>query len=100
MFHSSDYINFIKDKKIDTKKNSLILESGQKSFTNFFKDKKYEILVVNSDGKLFKEKEWKNSNTFAFRKQEKLLISDKDTREYLNLDQDKKEKQIMHWGNS
>ena len=100
LFHSSDYINFIKDKKIDTKKNSLILESGQKSFTNFFKDKKYEILVVNSDGKLFKEKQWKNSNTFAFRKQEKLLISDKDTREYLNLDtRQKKKKQIMHWGN-
>ena len=101
LFHSSDYISFIKNRKIATKKNSLILESGYKSFTNFFKKINYEILVVNSDGKLFDEKKWKNSNTFAFKKQEKLLISDKDTRDYLNLNSKlKKKKQIMHWGNS
>ena len=101
LFHSLDYLNFIKNKTIETKKNSLTLESGHKSFTNFFKDKKYEVLVVNSDGKLFDEKNWKNSNTFAYKNQEKLLISDKDTRDYLNLDIKKKnKKQIMHWGNS
>ena len=101
LFHTSDYLNFINDKKIETKINSLILESGHKSFTNFFKSKKYEILVVNSDGKLFDEKKWKNSNTFAFKNQEKLLISDKDTRDYLNLNiKQKKKKQIMSWGNS
>ena len=67
----------------------------------FFKSKKYEILVVNSDGKLFDEKKWKNSNTFAFKNQEKLLISDKDTRDYSNLNiKQKKKKQIMSWGNS
>ena len=60
---------------------------------------KYQILVINSDGKLFDETRWKNSNTFAFKKQEKLLISDKDTRNYLNLDTKlKKKKQIMTWG--
>tara|TARA_B100000579_G_scaffold309893_1_gene259521 strand:- start:853 stop:1659 length:807 start_codon:yes stop_codon:yes gene_type:complete len=101
LFHTSDYLDFISDKKIETKKNSLILESGHESFTNFFKSKKYDVLVVNSDGKIFKEKHWKISNTFAFRNQEKLLISDKDTRDYLNLDiKQKKKKQIMHWGNS
>jgi glucan-binding YG repeat protein len=99
LFHSSDYLKFIKDKKIETKKNSLVLESGHKSFTNFFKKMKYQILVINSDGKLFDETRWKNSNTFAFKKQEKLLISDKDTRNYLNLDTKlKKKKQIMTWG--
>ena len=57
-----------------------------KKFTNFFKFKGYEIFVVNSDGKLFEENKWKISNTFAYKKQEKLLISDKDTRSYLKLD--------------
>jgi hypothetical protein len=94
-------LNFIKDKEVKTKRYSLTLESGHRSFTNFFKTKKYEIFVINSDGKLFEEKKWKNSNTFVFKNQEKLLISDKDTRDYLNLNiKQKKKKQITHWGNS
>jgi hypothetical protein len=101
LFHTSDYLNFIKDKEVKTKRYSLTLESGHRSFTNFFKTKKYEIFVINSDGKLFEEKKWKNSNTFVFKNQEKLLISDKDTRDYLNLNiKQKKKKQITHWGNS
>ena len=48
-----------------------------------------------------KKKKWKNSNTFVLKNQEKLLISDKDTRDYLNLNiKQKKKKQIMSWGNS
>ena len=101
MFHTSDYIKFINGKIIDSKKKSLLLESGYKSFTNYFEKKNYEILVVNSDGKLFKKKEWKNSNTFAFKNQEKLIISDKDTRDYAKLNsKSKREKQITVWGNS
>ena len=101
LFHTSDYIKFINGKTIDSKKKSLLLESGYKSFTNYFEKKNYEILVVNSDGKLFKKKEWKNSNTFAFKNQEKLIISDKDTRNYAKLNsKSKSKKQITVWGNS
>jgi len=100
LFHSSDYLEFINNKNIENKRRSLLLESGNKSFTNFFKLKKYGIFVINSDGKLFKENEWKISNTFAYKKQEKLLISDKDTRNYMNLNtMQKKKKQKMVWGN-
>ena len=101
LFHTSDYIKFINGKTIDSKKKSLLLESGYKSFTNYFEKINYEILVVNSDGKLFKKKEWKNSNTFAFKNQEKLIISDKDTRNYAKLNsKSKSKKQITVWGNS
>jgi hypothetical protein len=101
LFHSSDYLEFINNKTIENKGKSLILESGNKSFTNFFRSKKYGIFVINSDGKLFKEHEWKISNTFAYKEQEKLLISDKDTRGYLDLNiKQKKKKQVMVWGYS
>ena len=66
-----------------------------------FTDKNYEILVVNSDGKLFEEKKWKFSNTYAYKDQQKLLISDKNTRDYLNLNfQQKKKKQRTVWGSN
>ena len=101
LFHTSDYLNFIKGKKAKNRMNSYILESGYKGFTNFFKSKNYEILVVNSDGKLFEEKKWKFSNTYAYKDQQKLLISDKNTRDYLNLNfQQKKKKQRTVWGSN
>lgn len=101
LFHTSDYLKFISDKKIKYKRHSLCLESGYKGLSNFFKSKRYELLVVNSDGNLFKEINWKNSNTYANENQQKLLISDKDTRGYMKLNiKLKKKKKIMTWGNS
>jgi hypothetical protein len=82
-------------KKLDTH----IIESGKNSLYNFFKNKKYEILIVNSDGKVFDEKNWKESTTYAYKKQNKLLISDKFTRQYLKLSNNNKrlmEKKV--WG--
>ncbi len=99
LFHSSDYLKFIKDKKVKKRIKAYILESGYQGFTNYFKSKKYEIFVVNSDGKLFSEKDWKSSNTYAFKNQDKLIISDHNTRDYLKLNIFKKrKKQKIVWG--
>ena len=98
LFHSKDYLNFISSKVVKSRIQSYTLESGRKGFTNFFKSKNYTLLVVNSENKTFKEKEWKNSNTYAYKKQEKLLISDQTTRDYQKLNnQQKLKKQKSVW---
>jgi hypothetical protein len=86
-------------RKIKNKLDTHIMESGKESLYNFFKNKNYEILIINSDGKAFKENNWKNSNTYAYKQQNKLLLSDKFTRKYQK--SNKVEKEIMRkrvWG--
>ena len=74
-------------------------ESGFNSLTNFFKKNNYPILVINSEGKKFSEKDWKFSETYNFLNQSKSIISDKHTRKYLMLnDKEKKPHQINTWG--
>ena len=60
-------------------------ESGINGMTNFFKKKKFNIYVVNSDGKKFIQRNWKNSETYNYALQAKTLISDKHTRKYSKL---------------
>lgn len=99
LIKAKDYLSFIKNKKINNKRHSLLLESGYNSFSKFFRSKNYKLLVINSDGKLFKEENWKKSHTFNYVDQEKLLISDKDTRYYQNLGQISKNKRVISvWG--
>lgn len=99
LFSTSDYLDFIKDKEVRNRMKAYIMESGKKGFTNHFKSKNYDILVVNSDGKYFNEKNWKLSNTYAYKKQDKLLISDHNTRDYLKLTLFQKiKKQKITWG--
>jgi hypothetical protein len=99
LIKAKDYLSFIKNRKINNKRHSLLLESGHNSFSKFFRSKNYKLLVINSDRKLFKEEYWKNSNTFNYGNQEKLLISDKDTRYYQKLDKKSKNKRIISvWG--
>jgi hypothetical protein len=99
LIKAKDYLSFINNRKINNKRHSLLLESGYNSFSKFFRNKNYKLLVINSDGELFKEENWKNSNTFNHGEQEKLLISDKDTRYYQKLDKIGKNKRITSvWG--
>ena len=59
------------------------IESGKNNITNFFKQKKYKILIVNSDGEKFGLDNCKFSETFNYRTQKKCIISDKHTRKYI-----------------
>ena len=94
------YLEFIKNKKINYKIQSLVLESGYNGFTNFFIKKKYKIKVLDRFGILYDIHSALLSKTFASYNQEGLIISDKQTRSYDKLDLKKKEKKRKQsWGN-
>jgi hypothetical protein len=67
--------------------------------TNFFEKKKYNLLIVNSDGNAFSKKYWKFSETYCYKNQNKLIVSDKHTRNYLSMpNKFRIKKQKTVWG--
>jgi hypothetical protein len=99
MLASKDYLKFKFENKYNSKFDAWKTESGRSSLTNFFKKKNFEIIVANSDGNIFFENDWRKSNTYATNNQEKLIISDKRTRKYLDFKiSDKKIKEKIVWG--
>jgi hypothetical protein len=99
LLKGSDFLAFIRNKKFVNKEDAWMAESGINGMTNFFKKKKFNIFIVNSDGKKFIENQWKFSETYSFASQSKSLISDKHTRKYLasNLD-NRLISEIITWG--
>ena len=81
----SDFLMFIKNKKIFNKEDAWQIESGKNSLTNYFIKKSFKIFIVNSDGDKFTLDKCKFSETFNYKKQKKTIISDKHTRKYLKL---------------
>ena len=99
LINSNDFIEFMKLKWVRTKLQSFLIESGNYSLTNFFKRKNYDIFVVNKDGKKFNLSSMKKSCTFAYRNQNKFLISDNQIRAYLKLSAKQKIKRTEQvWG--
>ena len=92
-------LDYLDKKIIKNKFDTWIIESGKDSLTNYFKNKKYDVFVINSEGKKFSENDWKNSNTYNYMNQINLIISDKHTRKYFNSTiEEKKQSQIKSWG--
>tara|TARA_B100000242_G_scaffold260611_1_gene206020 strand:- start:825 stop:1349 length:525 start_codon:yes stop_codon:yes gene_type:complete len=101
MLFSSDFIEFIKSSKIifNTKFDTWLAESGKNGMSNYFKKKGFKLLVINSEGKSFSEKDWKISKTFCIENQDYLLISDKHSRAYQESDKNQKRQIIKRvWG--
>ena len=99
LIDASDFILFIKNKQFKNKEDTWYAESGFNSLTNFFKKRKYNILIVNSDGKKFTENNWRLSETYNFLNQSKSLASDKHSRKYLKLSaRDKLYSSNISWG--
>ena len=93
------FLEYIKNKKLNSKFDAWKIEAGKKSLTNFFKSKNRNIYIVNSLGEKFSEKNWKISNTYKYSNQENLIISDKHTRGYSESSiEKKKEIQKIAWG--
>ncbi len=90
LIKGADFISFIKNKKITCKEDAWFIESGHGGLTNYFKRKNYNIFVINSDGLKFTESNWKLSETYNHLNQSKSLISDKHTRKYLKLSNQKR----------
>jgi hypothetical protein len=99
LINSKIFFNFIKDKKLSNKVDTLKIESGKKGLTHYLKKKNIKILVVNCDSKKYEENEWKISETYNFLKHDKSIISDKHTRKFLKLNNnDKNKARLMVWG--
>jgi hypothetical protein len=99
LIKATDYLEFIKNKKIRYKIQSLILESGYNGLTNFFIKKRFKIRVLDRFGNLFDLNNAFFSKTFASHNQEGLIISDKQTRSYDKLVLNKKaKKRKQSWG--
>jgi len=99
LIKGSDFIKFIKNRKIFNKEDAWQIESGKNNITNFFKQKKYKILIVNSDGEKFGLDNCKFSETFNYRTQKKCIISDKHTRKYIkSTNYEKKLFEFSTWG--
>ena len=99
LIDANNFINFYKKRFCQNKLDAWSIESGKNSITNFFKSKKYPVIIVNSEGISFKEKDWKKSKTFNFQKQDKSIISDTHSRKYLKLNYNKRFiLQLSTWG--
>ena len=99
LIRAKDLNYYLKGKKFTNKYDTWKIESGFNSLTNFFRKKKYRLLVVNSDGNKFLQNEWMNSETFHYKKQSKVLISDKHSRKYTKLSRfNKLKSQKAVWG--
>jgi len=81
----SNFLKYIKNKKIFNKEDAWALESGKQNLTIFFKKKHFKIYIINSDGNKFNLDNCKFSETFYYGKQKKNIISDKHTRKYIKL---------------
>lgn len=89
----------LKIKKLKNKLMAYQLESGYNSITRQIIKRKYEVLIVNKEGKTYKVNEWSNTNIFWKGNQEDLLISDKQTEYYRSSDDDIKNKLCqLAWG--
>ena len=99
ILYGNDYLDFINSKTFNSKKDAWITESGFGSMTNFFLNKDFKILTVNSDGKSFPINNFKNSETYFYKNQSKQLFSDKHSRKYDQMDPDQKLSNSMNvWG--
>ena len=99
LIKSSDFLKFIRNKKIANKEDAWQIESGKNNITNFFKKKKYKIFIVNSDGEKFGLNNCKFSETFNYRTQKKCIISDKHSRKYIkSTNYEKKLFEFSTWG--
>ena len=90
LINSQIFLDYMANKKTNTKLDVWKLESGIGSLTNYFKNKNYNIYVINSDGNKFEEKDWKLSETYNYYEKSKLIISDKHTRKYDELNENDK----------
>ncbi len=100
LVNSNIFLNYINKKKILSKFDTWVIESGKNSLSNHFKKMNYKIYVVNSDGERFFEKNWQFSETYNFLQTSKSIISDKHTRKYELLNEDDKIiSRIKVWGN-
>lgn len=69
-------------KKLNTRLNSLMFESGRRGLSGFVNSMGLEIIVVDANGDRFTQQAWMKSNTYAIGMQENLAVEDNRTSQY------------------
>ena len=82
ILYGEDYLDFINNKLPINKKEAWAIESGFESMTNYFTNKGFKVLLINSDNNYFSINNFKLSETYCFKDQSKQLFSDKHSRKY------------------
>jgi hypothetical protein len=97
---ASDLLSFKFDRSKFVKKiETNYFEGGRNGLSNISLKNGFKLLLVNSDNKVFKVKDWVKSQTFCIDNQEKLIFVDNRTEEYSNSDKKTKEKMSKFtWG--
>jgi hypothetical protein len=101
MIIKRDIFNIVtKNRKIfRSKMDAYDFESGKNNLTKEILGLGFEVLVINSEFKLFEINDWKNSRTFRQFNQEKLLIKDKVSISFEKMSDNLKFiKTIQTWG--
>jgi len=99
LLNGKNLLDYMSDKNIFSKNDAWKIESGKNSLSNYFRDKNFDIYVINSDGDRFPQKDWKLSETYNYFNKSKSIISDKHTRKYDALDiEGKLVSRIKVWG--
>ena len=95
----NDLLKYKYLENVKNKERAWAIESGKNSIYNFFKKNKFKIFLVNSENKIFSEQEWYKSETYAFKNQQKKIMSDNHVRKYSKLSKkDKEKKRLVVWG--
>jgi len=93
---SADTINNLKLPRFVTKMDSYRFESGKDSLTNQIFRMGLDALVVDKNGVGYQKENWAESETFRYRWQDNLLIADKHTQIYQNMDLTEKKRIAFH----
>ena len=89
----------LKKRKLETKMDAFRFESGRDGFSAQLIKKGYEILVVDRNGKTYRQNEWPVSETFRIGRQQNLLIADNQTALYdTGTDAEKRLMTKITWG--
>ena len=82
LIKGKDFLIFTRNRIFNTKEDAWVAESGKNSLTNFFKNKNFNIFIINSDGAKFDISSFHKSETYCYKRSSKSLISDKHLRKY------------------
>ena len=100
MIDRSLFCNITRDLRIATKLDAHLFESGLKSLTRQVLTQGKNILLVGSNGRGYSPSFWPASDTFRRGMQKNLLVSDNQTRNFLEMPwNEKREFVIRTWGN-
>jgi hypothetical protein len=95
-----DFFKITSTITIKNKFDAYLFENGKNGMTRSFEKMGKQVMVINCDGDVFEKQNWHKSKTFRVGNQEKLMVTDNQTREYACASIDVRNKlSWLSWGN-